>query len=167
MVIEKLRVTLAKFRTYWQYYVFQSLAATVALFALMMIINIQEKPVIIASIGATTFIVFTMPGYLTAKPRNVIGGHIIGMLCGFIASAAIIIMGNPSAITLAMILSLAVGLSIFIMVVLDMEHPPASGTALGVALHGISVTVTLTILISILFLSLVHKLFRHRLRDLT
>ena len=167
MIIKKLRLRLTKFRTYWQYYVFQSLAATVALFALMMIINIQEKPVIIASIGATTFIVFTMPGYLTAKPRNVIGGHIIGMLCGFIASAAIMIMGNPSAITLAMILSLAVGLSIFVMVVLDMEHPPASGTALGVVLHGISVTVALTILISILFLSLVHKLFRHYLRDLT
>lgn len=166
-MIEKLIITLTKFRTYWQHYVFQSLAATVALFALMMMISIQDKPVIIASIGATTFIVFTMPGYLTAKPRNVIGGHVIGMLCGFIASAAIINLDNPSTISLAMILSLAVGLSIFVMVVLDMEHPPASGTALGVALHGISVTVTLTILVSILFLSLVHKLFRHRLRDLT
>ena len=167
MIIKKMRLRLTKFRRSWQHNVFQSLSATVALFALMMIINIQEKPVIIASIGATTFIVFTMPGYLTAKPRNVIGGHIIGMLCGFLASAAIMILENPPTIPMAMILSLAVGLSIFAMVVLDMEHPPASGTALGVALHGISVTVTLTILVSILFLSLVHKLFRHRLRDLT
>ena len=38
-----------------------------------------EHAVVIASIGATAFIVFTMPRNITAKPRRVIGGHLAGL----------------------------------------------------------------------------------------
>ncbi len=61
----------------------------------------------------------------------------------------------------------AVGLSIFIMVATDTEHPPAAGTALGVVTLGFSMKLILTVLISISFLAGVHYLFKNRLRDLT
>jgi hypothetical protein len=54
------------------------------------------------------------------------------------------------------------------MVVIDTEHPPAAGTALGVAMTGISPDVFVTIIIiSIVILSLIHHFFKPYLRDLT
>ncbi|GAB6058291.1 HPP family protein [Desulfonatronum parangueonense] len=156
-----------EFKTYWKNYVFQSIAATLTIFILLLVVSIQEKPVIIASIGASAFIVFAMPGYFTAQPRNLIGGHLVGMICGFLASSVPLQPFLPDNIAISLVYSLAVGVSIFIMVVIDAEHPPAAGTALGVAIAGFSLKVVLTILISIIILSSAHYLFRRHLRDLT
>jgi CBS-domain-containing membrane protein len=63
--------------------------------------------------------------------------------------------------------ALAVGLSIFTMVVTDTEHPPASGTALGVAITGMSPDVVVAVVLGIVLLSLIHRFFKPYLRDLT
>ena len=52
------------------------------------------------------------------------------------------------------------------MVLLDVEHPPAAGTALGVAITQLSPSVVLTVLISSIALSLAHRFLRRFLRDL-
>ncbi len=149
-------------RLYWKNYVFQSLFATLAIFIVLLTLSLQEA-VIIASIGATTFIVFAMPKSITAKPRNVIGGHIVGLISGSLCA----LIPHPLFIHSIMVYSLAVGFSIFIMVITDTEHPPASGTALGVAIHGFSLGVTIAVIISVVILSLIHHLFKRYLRDLT
>ncbi|MFO7727005.1 MAG: HPP family protein [Desulfonatronovibrio sp.] len=158
---------LDKFKSDWQYYIFQSIAATLAIFFLLLLVSIQKKPVIVASIAATTFIVFAMPNYITAQPRNLVGGHIAGMLCGFLFSMIPFHLILPQTVALSFMYALAVGASFFIMVATDTEHPPAAGTALGVAMAGFSLKITLTILISVTFLACVHYFFRHQLRDLT
>jgi CBS-domain-containing membrane protein len=56
--------------------------------------------------------------------------------------------------------SLAVGLSIFTMVVTDTAHSPAAGTALGVAITGISPNVLVAGILSIVLLSLMHRFFK-------
>jgi CBS-domain-containing membrane protein len=129
------RKMIDKFRLHWKNYVFQSLFATVAVFVVLYFLTLQNA-VIIASIGATAFIVFAMPKALTANARNFIGGHVVG-------------------------------LSIFTMVVTDTEHPPASGTALGVAITGVHPNVLITVVLSIVLLSLIHHFFKPYLRDLT
>ena len=151
-----------EFRLYWKHYVLQSLFATVAVFVVLYFLSLQNA-VIIASIGATAFIVFTMPDYVTAQPRNVIGGHLVGLFWGFVFSLI------PHAATFEDLVcySLAVGLSIFTMVVTDTEHPPAAGTALGVAITGMSPSVLVAVILSIVLLSLMHRVFKPYLRDLT
>ncbi|MEE9911743.1 MAG: HPP family protein [Deltaproteobacteria bacterium] len=151
-----------EFRQHWRHYVMQSLLATLSVFIVLYFLSVQHA-VIIASIGATAFIVFAMPDSITAQPRNVIGGQLIGLLCGFLFS----LIPHPALIYSMTAYSLAVGVSIFIMVVIDMEHPPAAGTALGVAMTGISSDVFVAVIISIILLSVIHKLFRPHLRDLT
>ncbi|MEA3475082.1 MAG: HPP family protein [Candidatus Cloacimonadota bacterium] len=64
-----------EFRRFWKNYVFQSLFAASTIFTALLFLNIEKRPIIIASIGATAFIVFAMPQNITAKPRNAIGGH--------------------------------------------------------------------------------------------
>ena len=73
-------------KLYWKHYVFQSLAASLSIFIILLFLTIQDA-VIVASIGATTFIVFAMPKSLTAKPRNVIGGHIAGIMAGSLCAS--------------------------------------------------------------------------------
>lgn len=147
-----------EFRQHWQNYVLQSILATLAVFIVLYFLSLQHA-VIIASIGATAFIVFAMPDSITSQPRNVIGGQLVGLSFGFLFS-----MFPQYPIIMY---SLAVGASIFTMVVIDMEHPPAAGTALGVAITGITWEVFVAIVASIILLSIIHVLFKPYIRDLT
>jgi CBS-domain-containing membrane protein len=153
---------LEELKLFWKNYVFQSLFATLAIFIVLLFLNLQHV-VIIASIGATTFIIFAMPNYITAKPRNVVGGHLVGLISGSLCA----LIPHPSFLFSVSIYSLAVGLSIFIMVVTDTEHPPASGTALSIAMTGFSFSTAIFVIASIIILSLIHHLFKAYLRDLT
>jgi hypothetical protein len=62
--------------------------------------------------------------------------------------------------------SSVVGLTMFAMVATDTEHPPACGTALGVAISGWSLSVTLTILVSAIILAAAHVALARFLKDL-
>jgi len=157
-----------EFRRHWKNYVFQSLLAAVVLLIALWVLKAEcgllsvKGAVIVASIGATAFIVFAMPGALTAKPRNVIGGHAVGIICGALGSLA----AGPESSHAVVAYALAVGLSIFVMVVTDTEHPPASGTALGIAIAGFSWGIALAVVTAAVLLAAAHRLLRSYLRDL-
>ena len=150
------------FSRLWFNYIYQSLLATVVIFIILLLLNL-EHVVVIASIGATAFIVFTMPRNITATPRRVIGGHIVGFICG----SAFAFIPHTTALTAITVYSLAVGTAVFLMVALDFEHPPAGGTALGVAITGFSVSVMVAVLTSSIVLSLAHRFLKKYLKDLT
>jgi len=151
-----------EFSRLWLNYIYQSLLATIVIFIILLLLNL-EHVVVIASIGATAFIVFTMPRNITAAPRRVIGGHIVGFICG----SAFAFIPHPTALTAIIIYSLAVGTTVFLMVALDVEHPPAGGTALGVAITGFSTSVMVAVLTSSIVLSLAHRFFKKYLKDLS
>ena len=139
----------------------QSCLATIAMFLTLLILTL-EHALIMVSMGATAFIVFVMPREPTARPKNVIGGHLIGLLSGSLCS----LIPHAQALLLALACALAVGLSISLMVATGTHHPPASGTALGVVLTGFSIRVVLGVLVGALVLSLIHYLLRDRLTEL-
>jgi CBS-domain-containing membrane protein len=151
----------SEFRVLWKNYIYQSFFATLVILIVFWLLSAEEA-VIIASIGSTAFIVFTMPKSVTAKSRRVIGGHVTGLLCGTLGAFII----QQWIIPVILIYSVTVGLSIFLMVALDFEHPPASGTALGVAISGFSIKVMIAILTSAIILSLAHHYIKKYLRDL-
>jgi CBS-domain-containing membrane protein len=153
---------LEEFRRYWKNYVFQCLLATFVVFIVLLTLSLKNA-VIIASIGATAFIVFAMPRMVTANPKNVIGGHASGLIIGSLC----FLIPHSTVIYAALSYSLAVGLAIFIMVVIDTEHPPAAATALGFAMSGFSLMTAIALVLSISVLSLVHYFFRPHLKDLT
>ncbi len=155
--MSKISDVIIKFRALWPYYLLQSSFAVITLFIIVLILG-KDKAVVISAIGASAFIVFAMPKNVSAKPRNLVGGHFLGLLCGalFYTLALPFYLEYP----------LAVGLAIFLMVVLDMEHPPAAGTAMAVVIREVSIDTLLTIIFSALLLALVHYLFSHRLKNL-
>ena len=152
---------LFEFKKYWKNYLFQSLLAMVVIFLLLIFIDFLGI-LIVASIGATAFIIFAMPENITAKPYNVIGGHVVGIFWGSLCS----LIPHYGIIISAIIYSIAVGLSILTMVIIDTEHPPATGTALAVAVSGFSITLTISVLVPVVGLSLIHVIFRNQIRDL-
>ncbi|MCD6461569.1 MAG: HPP family protein, partial [Thermoplasmata archaeon] len=65
-------------RATWVNYLYQSLMAMLVMFFVLLSVNLTTGGIIIAVIGSTAFIVFAMPRSVTAKPRNIIGGHLVG-----------------------------------------------------------------------------------------
>ena len=151
-----------EFPRLWKNYLYQSFLAAIVVFIVLLLLTI-EQAVIIASIGATAFIVFTMPRNICAKPRRVIGGHIVGLVSGSLCA----IIPHSSTLTSISVIALAVGVSICLMVAIDVEHPPASGTALGVALTGFTPGAMIAVLTSSIILSLAHTFSKIFLKDLT
>ncbi len=149
----------------WINYFVQSFLAMVAIFVVLVMLSLQHI-VIVASIGASAFIVFTMPRSVTARPRNVIGGHIIGFVSGSLCWYVGLFFPQTEPIITSAMYSLAVGLSILLMVITDMEHPPASGTALATAINGFSFKILLALIISTCVLSIIKHVLKPYLKDL-
>ncbi|MBS3741267.1 MAG: HPP family protein [Candidatus Cloacimonetes bacterium] len=155
------RNMLKEFKRYWKNYVFQSLLAMVVIFFLLLFIDFLGV-LVVASIGASTFIIFAMPENITAQPYNIIGGHLVGIIWGGVCSQ----IPHSGAIECAVVYALAVGLSIFTMVIIDTEHPPATGTSLAVVVQGFSLSIAVSVMIPIIGLSLIHVIFRKQIRNL-
>ena len=147
----------SKFKDLWKYYILQSLLAAVVLFILVFILG-DERMLAFSAMGATTFIVFAMPKSSAAKTRNVIGGHLVGLACGliFLQTSLPHYFEYP----------LAIGVVMFLMVALDVEHPPAAGTALAVLANEVTLNVFVTIMITAVFLSQCRYFIRKYLKDL-
>ena len=150
-----------RLKPYWRSYVFQSLLATVAVFMALIVMAFRQM-IVISSLGATAFIVFVMPCRAITRTRNILGGHLMGFFCGWCFS----LIPHEQMLLTAGIYALAVGVSIFLMVITETEHPPAAGTALGVAISGITFPEVFQFVLSILMLALVHNLLKSRMRDL-
>lgn len=146
-----------KFNKLWKYYLFQSLLASTALFILVLILG-RERMVLISAMGATSFIVYAMPTAVSAQTRNVIGGHLVGLATG----TAFCLISLPYQAEYPLV----VGITIFLMVALDVEHPPAAGSALAVVINEVSREAFITIMISTLVLTQSRYYLRRYLKDL-
>ena len=146
-----------KFKKLWKYYILQSSLAASVLLILVFLLG-KDRMVVISSMGATAFIVFAMPKTVSAQTRNVVGGHLVGLASGTI----FYFTGLHHFIEYP----LAVGIAICIMVALDVEHPPAAGTALAVVINEVSPDVFVTIMASALVLSQCRYYLRNHLKDL-
>lgn len=157
----------------WIHYILQSLLAAGSLFVVLLVLRLTTA-VIVAALGATAFVVFAMPKNIMAQPRNVVGGHIVGILTGGGCALLFLQFGNGAENGADMfqivMASISVGLAIFIMVVTDTEHAPGCSTSLGLVVHGTSpINVALYggfILISATIIALVKHALNPRLKDL-
>jgi CBS-domain-containing membrane protein len=84
-----------KERGMWAHYLFQSLLATFSLFLVLLVLQLAT-PVIVAALGATAFVCYAMPKNVTAQPRNVIGGHFVGVISGGVCALIFVSFGNNS-----------------------------------------------------------------------
>lgn len=161
-----------KFRKNPEKYVYQSVLTTIFVFIVMYFIEIIDHPAVIASIGASAFILFSMPHQPIAKPRRLVGGYIVGMTVGLLFYYfGIHLVGGAHILSAqktlrALLASISVGTAFFLMIVTDTEHPPAAGIALGIVFNAWNAVTLLYILVSAVSLACLKHLIKDFMIDL-
>lgn len=160
-----------KFRRNVPRYLTQCVMATVVIFSILVFLNIFTQTVLIAALGATTFIAFTMPHVNSARPRYLVGGYTMGIIAGVLFSLLVMaieagIEGDPPRILFMAGAALATGLAIFLMVLTDTEHPPAAGLALGFVLNPWDLKTVIVVLLGVAVISLIKESSKKQMIDL-
>lgn len=160
-----------KFRKNTLKYIFQCFLATITILAVLIFLDVLNETAIITALGASAFIVFTMPTQYSSDPRRLIGGYIVGLLVGFlfylISQLQIKDIFDFSETTSLVIFgAIAVGFSIFIMALTNTEHAPAAGIALGLVINRWDYLTIIFIVNAILWLAGIRFILRGYLMDL-
>jgi len=146
-----------------------SLAALVVLI-LLLVLDAFTQTVLIAALGASTFIAFAVPRSLHSSPRCLIGGYLAGILAGSLMSTLNIAIDFSDIVTAhaAMVVfgAVATGLAMFLMVVTKTEHPPAAALALGLVLNEWSLLTLVVVMVGVIALSICKRLVLPILMDL-
>jgi CBS-domain-containing membrane protein len=101
---------------------------------------VTGAPFIFPSLGPTAFLLFYTPTQPAASPRNTLGGHLIGVLAGYLALTVFGLTDRGPALTTGVEWSnvgaaaLSLGLTSGAMVWFKTPHPPAGATTLIVSL---------------------------------
>jgi CBS-domain-containing membrane protein len=152
-------------------YLIQSLLAGFMIAIILLVLNAVTETALIAALASSAFIAFTMPHSYFAKPRSLLGGYfvssIIGIACDMISTHphAIGLFQGPQAATIALA-AFSVAMSIFVMVITDTEHAPATGLALGFVLNPWNMVTIVLILFSISFMATSKRLLKGWMIDL-
>lgn len=164
-----MRIFDSKFKKNPRPYIIQSLLALGVFFLVLVVVEQVTQVTIIAALGASTFIVFAMPHYITAQPRRLVGGHIMGLIsgsfCHFIGNLHVF-NSDYSTIVSAFIFAAALGLAMFLMVITNTEHPPAAATAIGILMAGLTWGTLLYVLLFAVLLAGIHIALRRYLVNL-
>ena len=149
-----------KFRVNKLRYVFQCLLATLSVFFILLVLDAQTHSAIVAALGASSFIVFTMPDTQSSRPRFLIGGYLMGMVAGVLCHtffSLIPLQASGQLYLYALFGALSVGSSIFLMVITNTEHPPAAGLALALILNEWTAMTLLIVITGIILLSVLRQ----------
>ncbi|MFH1721085.1 MAG: HPP family protein [Candidatus Altiarchaeota archaeon] len=99
-------------------------AGLACIFAILLavITDAIEYPLLFASLASSIVVVFTKPDDEMSRPRAVVGSHLSGALSGIFSIW--LLKGNVIAAS-----GLSLFLLVFLMIRLNLFHPPAGGTA--------------------------------------
>lgn len=151
-------------------YAIQCSLATLVVLILLIALDAVTQTVLIAALGATTFIAFAVPKSVVSSPRCLIGGYLVGMLAGSLMSSlnGTIGIADPVMAEVSMIVfgAMATGVAMFLMVVTKTEHPPAAALALGLVLNEWSALTLLVIIVGVFTLCICKRIVLPHLMDL-
>jgi len=165
-----------KFKSYAAFFYFQISLAVVLVFLILLAMGHISQTAILGAIGSSSlassiFIICAFPKSRTASARSLIGSYFLAIMIGtliYFVSIELTIM--QSVVSYRMLYeicgALAVGLTMFLMLLLRMEHPPAAGLALGLVLEAWTTWTILIILSAIILLSLLKVFLRDWLKQL-
>ena len=160
-----------KFRRHKKEYILQSLMATAAAFVVLIMLDVASNAAVIAALVSSAFIAFTMPAQDASSARKLIGGYLVAIAVGYLCYYLSIlpVLQNIEFIaknSYVIFCALSVGLSIFLMVLTNTEHPPAAGLAMGLFLNKCELRSVLVVTIGIICFVIIKTLLRPVLKDL-
>ncbi len=153
-------------------YLLQATVATLVMLGVLLLVDSIADAVLAAGLGSSAVIVFVHPNSSSAALRHLVGGHILGLAVGALASFILFHAGWVPAAdgTQHLIANVAaagtLGIVILLMSATDTEHPPAAATGLGFALQSLEITLVLLFIAAVLILAVSKLIFRRALLDL-
>ena len=161
----------ANFKRYPGHYLWQCSLAVVMFLLVLLFLDALEHTAIIATLGATAFIVFALPRSYSSTLRHLLGGYAVGITVGCLCSYLALGLGDSGTVRVgnaAVVISgaIAVGAAIFLMAILNMEHPPAAGMALSLVINPWELQTMLFIVGVVLLFALVKEFLKRRMIDL-
>ena len=84
-----------------------------------------------ASFGSSMVLLYGFPESPFAQPKNIFFGHLVTALVG-------VVFVNFIQLPIFLIIPVAVGFGIFLMIILDITHPPAGGNPIMVIIGSAS-----------------------------
>lgn len=148
-------------------YILQCAIAGLAAMAMLSFLHILTYTGMVAALGATIFMTFTMPQRVSSRPRYLIGGYVMGTITGVLCNFAFIRpdawLPSPGVFFLG---AIAVGIASLLMVSTNTEHPPAAGFALGLVLQPWDYKTLVYVLACVCALSLIRFALKRFLIDL-
>ena len=163
--VTQMRIFDTKFQAHKARYILQCLLTACAVCVVLLLLNTIAETTIVAALGASSFIVFTMPGVQASRPRFLIGGYLVGILvgcaCHYLCTRLFCTqLCLDQSFARAVCGAVAVGLAMFLMVVTDTEHPPAAGLALGFVLNEWDYFTIIVVIVGIVSLSVLRLLLK-------
>lgn len=150
----------------------QACLATLAMLAILTFVDSLSTAAIAAGLASSVVGIFIAPSNRTASIRSVVGGHGVALVLGSIFS--VILLVGPAEAFLAdwdyvrnLSYALAVGAAVLLMAITNTEHPPAAGTALGMASREFDILIFFSIIGAVGLLAILKLALRPYLRDLT
>jgi len=150
-------------------YALQCGLAGLVVLVLLLVLDTVTQTVLIAALGASTFIAFAVPRHMQSGPRHMIGGYVVGILVGSTVSMLVTSIGVSATGANGVIIlfgAIAISLAMFTMVVTRTEHPPAAALALGLVLNEWDFLTLIVVLAGVIGLSVIKKLVLPALLDL-
>lgn len=145
--------------------------ATMVMLAILTFVDSLSTAAIAAGLASSVVGIFIAPSNSTARIRSVVGGHGVALVLGSMFSAILFlapveIFLQDRSVVLHLSLALAVGGSMLLMAITNTEHPPAAGTALGMASREFDALIFFSIIGAVGLLAMLKLALRPYLRDL-
>ena len=126
--------------------------------------------IIVASLGASGFIIFITPHTNGSRDQNILGGYVCGAVSGVLFGllhSRINGLGFAGAeYVLIAVCAAAAAMTTFLMITTNLVHPPAAALALGLSADPDCVKTAAAALIGVTLLCAARRLLKKYLKDL-
>ena len=152
-------------------FVMQAGMATLAMLAILTFVDSLSTAAIAAGLASSVVGIFISPSNPTARIRSVVGGHGVALFLGSLFSVFLFLgpieafLSNREFL-LHLSFAAAVGMAMLLMAITNTEHPPAAGTALGMASRDFDLLIFFSIIGAVALLAVMKLALRPQLRDL-
>ena len=164
--------------------VVQLIAAIAYVMVVLLVLDLSARSYLIWAVGASSlassaYLVFALPFGHASAAKRIAGGYVVAIICGVLVricamwffrfqghSAHIVVDISSDEHMYWLIGAVAVGLSMFFMVIFDFEHPPAAGLSLALVIEMHEYFTIMVILGLALLLSVIKITFKRVLRNL-
>lgn len=153
-------------------YLWQSALAGLVMLGVLLLVDSVADAVLAAGLGSSAVIVFVHPNSSSAAIRHLVGGHLLALAVGAVASFIVFHSGwtpipeTNHHLVADVAAAVTLGFVILVMSATDTEHPPAAATSLGFALQSLELTLVLLFVAAVLVMAAGKVTFRRALRDL-